>query len=394
MKDEVRLTREQLFELVWSTPVSKLAARFGISDVALAKRCKRLDIPRPGLGHWARVAAGQKLERPKLPAPPRNLEPWELTICFPAASREKAVHEPQLPPPPEVPVPATLRSPHHVALELRSELAKAKRDHNGLLRVSETRATDTAIKIGPDSIARALRIFDALFEALEARGHTIELRERGWEKTQHIVVVADDETIELSMEEIVGRTPHVPTEQEKRNNQVWGSQIPVHDGFPSGQLKLRVHGLQSWSDTKRHRLDDLLGHAVLGVERAARSSRRHRIERERVEAERQAQERKRIRTERLHWYEMFLADNLERMAASWKKARELRSFLAAYEEALGNEERDAVTKDWIAAATAYIESLDPLNAPERVAAELEPDDDVLAKLWAQYGPERRDRQQQ
>lgn len=43
------LTREDLYELAWSKPISELAKDFGISDVGLAKRCKRLGIPTPGL---------------------------------------------------------------------------------------------------------------------------------------------------------------------------------------------------------------------------------------------------------------------------------------------------------------------------------------------------------
>jgi hypothetical protein len=53
------LTREQLYEKVWSAPTVQVAAELGISDVALAKRCKRLNVPKPSLGFWAKVAAGQ-----------------------------------------------------------------------------------------------------------------------------------------------------------------------------------------------------------------------------------------------------------------------------------------------------------------------------------------------
>jgi hypothetical protein len=35
------LSREDLYELVWSKPMRELAKDFGISDVALAKRCHR-----------------------------------------------------------------------------------------------------------------------------------------------------------------------------------------------------------------------------------------------------------------------------------------------------------------------------------------------------------------
>ena len=52
------VSRQDLYELVWSKPMRELAKDFGISDVALAKRCRRLAIPVPGRGYWARVDAG------------------------------------------------------------------------------------------------------------------------------------------------------------------------------------------------------------------------------------------------------------------------------------------------------------------------------------------------
>jgi hypothetical protein len=63
------LSREDLYELVWSKPIRELAKDFRISDVALAKRCRGLGIPLPGRGYWARVGAGQRPYRPKLPEP-------------------------------------------------------------------------------------------------------------------------------------------------------------------------------------------------------------------------------------------------------------------------------------------------------------------------------------
>ena len=54
------ITRGELYSLVWSTPMKLLAPRFGISDVALAKHCQRLQIPLPNRGYWARQRAGRK----------------------------------------------------------------------------------------------------------------------------------------------------------------------------------------------------------------------------------------------------------------------------------------------------------------------------------------------
>lgn len=71
--DEVNLTRAELFECVWSEPVSKLAKKWGLSDRGLGKVCLRLKIPVPPRGYWARLQHGQKLRRPSLP----ELKPGE-----------------------------------------------------------------------------------------------------------------------------------------------------------------------------------------------------------------------------------------------------------------------------------------------------------------------------
>jgi len=62
-----RIPRQELYNLVWSEPITTLADRFGISDVGLAKVCRRSDIPVPPRGFWAMVASGSTFQRPNLP---------------------------------------------------------------------------------------------------------------------------------------------------------------------------------------------------------------------------------------------------------------------------------------------------------------------------------------
>ena len=62
-----RFTREDLYEVVWSDPMRTIAKEFGISDVALAKKCRQLGIPRPPVGYWQKLAFGKKVLRPVLP---------------------------------------------------------------------------------------------------------------------------------------------------------------------------------------------------------------------------------------------------------------------------------------------------------------------------------------
>src|SRR5271163_3673434 len=57
-----RLTRQAMFDLVWSKPMTKVAEGFGISDVALKKICDKHRVPTPSRGYWARKAAGQRVK--------------------------------------------------------------------------------------------------------------------------------------------------------------------------------------------------------------------------------------------------------------------------------------------------------------------------------------------
>jgi hypothetical protein len=69
-----RLSRKELYELVWSEPLRILAPRFSISDVALKKACARAEVPTPGLGHWAKKAAGKSMLQVALPARPPGMD--------------------------------------------------------------------------------------------------------------------------------------------------------------------------------------------------------------------------------------------------------------------------------------------------------------------------------
>lgn len=61
------ISREELFALVWKTSLRHLAKDFALSDVGLAKLCRRHDIPTPPVGYWAKLAHGRDVLRPELP---------------------------------------------------------------------------------------------------------------------------------------------------------------------------------------------------------------------------------------------------------------------------------------------------------------------------------------
>jgi integrase len=67
LRNKKVIPREELYEKVWSKPVSEVAKEYEISDNALRKRCIQLDVPIPKRGYWAKIKAGQNIEKPVLP---------------------------------------------------------------------------------------------------------------------------------------------------------------------------------------------------------------------------------------------------------------------------------------------------------------------------------------
>ncbi len=67
MSDHLRLTREELYSLVWAKPMTEVGQDFQISDRAMAKICARKQVPVPPRGYWAKKNAGKSVLRSPLP---------------------------------------------------------------------------------------------------------------------------------------------------------------------------------------------------------------------------------------------------------------------------------------------------------------------------------------
>jgi hypothetical protein len=62
-----RYDRAALYEQVWSEPVQDAAKSYRISGVGLGKVCRKLRVPVPPRGYWARVRNGPTVRKPPLP---------------------------------------------------------------------------------------------------------------------------------------------------------------------------------------------------------------------------------------------------------------------------------------------------------------------------------------
>lgn len=85
------MKRSELHEKVWSTPMTKLAKELGISDVGLAKVCRRHAIPVPPRGYWAKLKAGQKPPLVSLPTPELDVDVHFAASDPEERARQKAI---------------------------------------------------------------------------------------------------------------------------------------------------------------------------------------------------------------------------------------------------------------------------------------------------------------
>ncbi|WP_125486421.1 hypothetical protein [Edaphobacter aggregans] len=81
--------------------MSILAKRHNVSDVALAKVRRKLQVPVPARGYWAKVRSGQRMNTPKLPRlRPGTPEVAKISpnllrsLTIPEAVREQLSFEP------------------------------------------------------------------------------------------------------------------------------------------------------------------------------------------------------------------------------------------------------------------------------------------------------------
>jgi hypothetical protein len=171
MAESNTILREDLYEAVWERPVRTIARELGVSDVALAKTCRKLKIPLPGVGYWAKHAANQVAAIPTLP----RLRYGETQVAyFPGRLGgppvPKTVLSPTMSGLPFVPVALELEFPHRL---IRNSIPYLEGEGKGNFCGCHTPCI--AVRVSPKMLDRSYRIMDAVFKSLEARGYAPEV---------------------------------------------------------------------------------------------------------------------------------------------------------------------------------------------------------------------------
>ena len=355
------LKREDLYREVWSRPITHVAKDYGISDVGLAKACKRMGVPRPPVGYWAKREAGRELEVPPLPPLSGEMRlAVEVRVSKPAPSVD-------LLPEPEIGVPAGLRNPHPLVKLTRDELRGAGTDDYG--RISPRDPQGLEIRVSPGQLTRALRVAEGLIRGLERLGYSVELRNR-WNRQFETCALIEGEEVRFSIWEPSRRSVK-PADGSRRS----------YDRYvytPTGGLELRIDEYVSIGTAKTFRdrpsgkvVEEALGRFVVSLYAAAQVMIQERDARAAEEERRQAVLRERRRVEREEAYEKWMRSELLSDAMAHDRAFVVRTFIEAI-QCHHSGEPNIQEERWLEWARGEADRLDPLTSDRDFTKPLEP----------------------
>lgn len=355
------ISREDLYALVWSEPMSRLAIRFGYSDVGLAKACVRLMVPVPGRGYWAKKEVGRAPKATRLPTLPASARGDKRELSVRRREPRKAADPAREPfEAISVVVPEILTDPHSLVAKTVKAYRGGRSGYDGFLQPKTRDCLALAVTMA--RIDRAMCIYDAVIKAIEARGDTVEVQKYkrdGYEQPLYrTVVLIDGELVEIELSEVKKRV-----EVQRAPTDLLSSR---YESLPSGRLAFAIRsefgGRHSrWSDDAKHTLESQLGKFVHALDLTAVDLKEQRrrgeeYERERLEAQRREVEesqRRRLEAGRIRALEA----EVDRMhSARW--AREYfeaaRTNVAAHPETNTDE-----MQRWLKWVEGYASRVDP-----------------------------------
>jgi len=330
----IELTREELYERVWRTPATKLAKEFGISDVALGKICRRMDIPKPPPGYWRQIETGRQIQIPPLPEAnedtltsvriPPHFQAEQLALKDPQVSERLAAEQLSEN---RIVVPGTLADPHPLIdrmLRHREKRASGRETDEG-----DERDSLPDIEASDGSLDRALRIMDAVLKAVESRGYGVKVSRDYWEKATRVFCTDVDAEVQISLTESYREVERELTPAERKKPPYLIDQRVIT--VPSGKLIFKVKGRRVdtkwWKDKKFDSLEDRLNEVVVGIITKLESLRLEELAKKEAEQRRLDDQKRQVE-------EQARRDKLHKDAAAWRKSEDIRSYLRVYEEKL------------------------------------------------------------
>lgn len=357
----MRVSREELYRLVWTEPMTKLAPRFGLSDVGLAKVCRKYQIPRPPVGYWAKLGVGQHMEPECLPALDeeslQEIQFFRRQFFAEATDSPEEVYEKVV-----VHVPERLTDPHPLVAKTKSILASKKGDGGG----SDAKADSCLnITVSAGELPRALRIFDAAIKKWDELGGTVRI-DSARNSDERTRFEYGDDSVAVVLSEEMERI-------ENKSNKHYYYRDWTYKS--TGRLVLTISGRwadglrRRWADGKKQHLESTLGSFIEGLRKWIAHEHDGRLDDACQERQRQAAAAVRRRREELAKKLEQRRTDLEQCAENFVRSEEIRRYLSTFESLIAEGKirpsNPETFPEWLDWAKWYADYLDPLTPTPR-----------------------------
>lgn len=351
--DKVKLTRQELYNLVWSKPMTKLALEYNISYIDLREIYKKNDIPIPLLGHWQKIQFNKNVK--VIPFPKDFKGENSITLNSGEAKEytgiknfDKLLKEITDDTTLSFNVSDKLSNPDKLISEAKEDFAtKAKQEYGTYRGITTTSNGIISISVAPKNCNRALRIMDKIIKLLKQRGHNVVV------KSNTTIVVIKEEEIKIRLREKLKRIT-IPDAKYSWNNT---------DYVPTGILSFKIdeYPEKEFNDTNNITLEEQLPKILTKLELISKKIKRDNEDREIRHQEylKKREIEEAIKKRHVNEIENFkkLLENSER----WKKATDLRNFIHELEnKAIKENTLSEELSNWIKWSNDKADWFDPL----------------------------------
>jgi hypothetical protein len=352
--ETIELTRKVLYDIVWSTTLSKLTQQYSYTNDGIKKLCKQFEIPMPDGSYWSKLKFNKKYKKEKLNPIFGGVDKIVLTIRqegnpinvdqTPLTIRTKEIqNDPNAP----LIVPDEIIKPDILTIQ-------TKQYWQGKISFSSYREDNRIkypIRVEKNNRERALRFMDTFTKLVRYRGHTIS------KQYGDTGVLIDGIFIEVDLREASKRAPRKPPYS--------GTEL-----VPIGEFIFKIgkySGEKEWRDGKV-KLEEILAKIVAKLELLAQSEKEWK-ERSRVarlireEEEKLLAEIKKRRDEEVTKFNKLVA-----LSEQYNKTLLIRQYIDAEKQhAINTNNLTPEKQEWINWATDKADWLDPLiNKPDEI----------------------------
>jgi hypothetical protein len=339
---EIKLTRKELYDLVWSEPMTSLSKKYQISDVGLRKICIKMSVPLPRKGHWNKVLEGKSIYIAMLSENYSGNDSVTLklreqgqlpTISIQARQnilKKEIESNIEL----STTVPSILIGPDILISNLKSRLKEYHKGYNDIIYPGWE---NIDVRVTRKHFERALLFMDTLIKLLKKRGFSIKINGK------NTYAVLEKEELQISLREKFER---IPSENS------WSS-----DSRPTGILvfSLRVsYRASEWKDGKLL-LEEQLMNILTKIEVKSKEEKEERIEREKRWAQQEEEERLKNELKQRQERELTNFKELLNKANRWHQTNILRKYIESIESKPITEEIES----WLEWAKGKADWFDP-----------------------------------